>query len=114
MEELARFGALIVSGGVSTALPVPSEQLVLAQNADKPTSEFTTLDRQASDALFANPLPTHEPSLAAAALVVAAGTLSLKAVVVDESGIFEEREEDEAQPRRRQRSDSDEGSPTAD
>jgi hypothetical protein len=107
MEEIARFGALIVSGGVSSALPVPSEQLVLAQNTGNPAPEFTTLDRQASDALFANPLPTQEPSLAAAALVVAAGTLSLKAVVVDESGIFDEREEEEAEPRRRPRSDND-------
>ncbi len=107
MEEIARFGALIVSGGVSPALTVPSEQLVLAQNTDNPTPEFTTLDRQASDAVFACPLPTHEPSLAAAALVVAAGTLSLKAIVVDESGIFDEREEEEAQPRRRPGTEND-------
>lgn len=107
MEELAKLGAFIVSGGVSPALPVPSEQLVLAQNTEHPAPQFTTQDRQTSDLLFSHPLPTQEPSLAAAALVVAAGTLFLKAVVVDESGIFDEDEETEEGAGSRRQKDRD-------
>lgn len=98
MADWATIGEMIVSGGMAAPLLIPQEQLVLAQDQGHPAPQFTTLDRHAADTVFAMP-PTAastpaEPSLAAAALVIAAGTLSLKAVVVDESGILEEREEE--------------------
>jgi hypothetical protein len=94
MEELAMFGALVVSGGASSATAVPSEQLVLAQEQGKPLPEITALDRQASDEVFLAPPARHPPSLAFTALVVAAGTLALKATVLDEGHMLRDEEED--------------------
>jgi hypothetical protein len=88
MEQWAQWGAFLVSGGTSVALPSPAEQLVRTDTEAQPPLQFSTSDRQACDALFQAHAAADPGSLARVALVVAAGTLALKAIVVDESGLF--------------------------
>jgi len=88
MEQWAQWGAFLVSGGAAAALPSPAEQLVRADSEAQPPLQFSTCDRQASDALFEAHAAADDGSLARVALVVAAGTLALKAIVVDDAGLF--------------------------
>jgi hypothetical protein len=108
MEELAMFGALVVSGGGNSAVVVPSEQLVLAQTQGEPLPEFSAIERQTSDEVFTAPLPKHEHSLAMTALVVTAGALALKATVLDEAHLLRDEEEEEQKERARDEAKPDE------